>query len=160
MENLKSRERLKRLFPEYFKNFKMPEGAGELSIQVYRACRSGKCDKDSFMSTFEEKGCIIDETDDKTDPSLYSLSTYEKPNHIKRFANMTSDMQIPYTIAIGVTNPVYGLAQRTKERKPKSGSHVDWWLYEGATPYEEFELIPDFEQHLKEFKEKRDGKNE
>lgn len=160
MENQKSKELLKRLFPEYFKNFDLPEGARELKIQVYRACRSGQCDEASFMPTFEEKGCVVDETDDIKDPGLYSLSTYEKPNHIKRFANMTSDMQIPYKIAIGMTDPIYGLVQPTKERKPKSGSHVDWWLYKGATPYKEFELIPDFESYLQEFMEKRDGKND
>lgn len=160
MENQKSKERLERIFPAYFKNFDLPEGAREQLLHVYRACRSGKCDADSFMSTFEEKGCVIDETDDETDPSLYSLSTYEKPNHIKRFASMDSDMRIPYKIAIGVTDPAYGLAQRTKERKSKSGSHVDWWLYQGAAPYKVFTLIPDFEQHLKEYIEKRDEKNE
>lgn len=161
MENQKNKERLLRIFPEYFKNFDLPEGAREESIQVYRACRSGECDAASFMPTFEEKGCVVDETDDITDPSLYSLSTYGKPNHIKRFASMNSDMQVPYKIAIGVTDPVYGLVQPTKERKGKKAtSHVDWWIYKGATPYKSFELIPDFEQHLKEYIEKRDGKNE
>lgn len=160
MENQKSKERMERLFPEYFKNFILPEGAREESIQVYRACKSGKCDAASFMPTFEEQGCVVDETDDITDPSLYSLSSYEKPNHVKRFASLTSDMQVPYKIAIGVTNPLYGLVQPTKERKPGSRSHVDWWLYKGATPYKEFELIPDFEQHLKDYIKKRDEKNE
>ncbi len=125
MESQKTKERLKRIFLDYFKNFDLPEGAREESIQVYRACKSGKCDAVSFIPTFEEKGCIIDETDDITDPGLYSLSTYEKPNHIKRLASMNSDMQIPYKIAIGRTEPVYGLVQPTKERKAKAGSHVD-----------------------------------
>ncbi len=160
MESQKTKERLKRIFPDYFKNFDLPEGAREESIQVYRACKSGKCDAVSFIPTFEEKGCIIDETDDITDPGLYSLSTYEKPNHIKRLASMNSDMQIPYKIAIGRTEPVYGLVQPTKERKAKAGSHVDWWLYRDATPYEVFELIPDFEKHLEEYKAKRDGNHE
>ena len=58
-------------------------------------------------------------------PQLFSLSTYEKPKDIKRFASMDSDMQVPFKIAIGFTVPVYGLVQRTRERIEKRGSHVD-----------------------------------
>lgn len=160
LEKSEKSERLSRIFPDYFKRFALPTGAREEAIRVYRACRSGKCDKESFLPTFEQKGFRYDETDDVEDPSLYSLSTFEKPNHIKRFASMTSDMQVPYKIAIGLTEPIYGLVQRTKERKAKSGSHVDWWLYEGANPQEVFELIPDFENHLEEYIKKREEKNE
>ena len=45
-----------------------------------------------------------------------------------------------------------------RERK-KSGSHVDWWLYENATPYDEFEIIVDFEKHLQNYIRERDEKN-
>lgn len=47
-----------------------------------------------------------------------------------------------------------------KERKPKSASHVDWWLYDNATPEEAFEIISDFEEHLAEYKRGRDDPNE
>lgn len=67
-------------------------------------------------------------------------------------------MQVPYTIAIGRTEPRHGVVQRTKERKKKSGSHVDWWLYKDARPYEEFKVIEDFEGHLQAFLKKRDEK--
>lgn len=123
------------MFPDYFKNFSLPEGAREEAIIVYRACKSGMCDEISFIPTFEEKECKAELFDDLADPSVYSLSTYEKPNHIKRFTAMTSDMKVSYKIAIGKTEPKYGLVQRTKERKRKSESHVDWWLYENATPH-------------------------
>lgn len=160
MDVRRAEKRLARIFPDYFKNFTMPIGAREEVFKVYRACRSGKCDHLSFLPTFEEKGCICDDTEDLTDPSLYSLSTYEKPTHIKRFASLNSDMHVPYKIAIGLTEPIYGLVQPTKERKSKAGSHIDWWLYEGATPYEVFDLIPDFEEHLQEYKRRRDGVND
>ena len=42
---------------------------------------------------------------------------------------MDSDMHVPFKIAVGFTVPVYGLAQRTRERIKKRDSHVDWWLY-------------------------------
>lgn len=67
-------------------------------------------------------------------------------------------MQVPYTIAIGRTEPRHGVVQRTKERKKKSGSHVDWWLYKDARPYEEFKVIEDFEGYLQAFLKKRDEK--
>lgn len=155
---MSSKKRIEKIFPDYFKRFKLPEGAREQDICVYRACRSGKCDKDSFLPSFEEAGYVLNPTADPTDPSQYSLSTYEKPTHIKRFASMMSDMKVPYTIAKGVTMPEYGLSQRTSERKPKSKSHVDWWLYKNATPYEAFEMIEDFEKHLQSYIEERDKK--
>lgn len=160
MVSKQDRERLKALFPDYFNRFELPEGAKEESIRVYRACRSGKCDKESFLPSFEEKGCNPALLFDPEDPSEYSLSTYEKPKDVKRFASMTSDMNIPFQIAIGETKPEYGLAQRTRERKPKyKSSHVDWWLYKDAAPYEAFELIEDFKGYMNDIRN-RDEKNE
>ncbi len=161
MESTKDTTRqIEKIFPDYFERFSLPEGAHEEKIKVYRACRSGKCDKLSFLPTFEEKGFRTLTSENELDPGEYSLSTFEKPNHIKRWADMTSDMQVPYKIAIGYTNPVHGVVQRTSERKAKSRSHVDWWLYKDAEPYREFELIPDFTAHLQAYIEKRDDRNE
>lgn len=153
----KDTERIEKIFPDYFKRFTLPEGAREERLRVYRACRTGKCDKDSFLSTFEQNRFTIPPLSDPADPGQYSLSTYEKPTHIKRYADLTSDLQIPYKIAVGITEPRHGLIQRTRERiKKKKGSHVDWWLYKDAAPYNEFELIPDFEKHLQEYIRERD----
>lgn len=153
--------RIEKIFPEYFNRFEMPEGAREEKITVYRACRSGRCDRESFLPTFEENGNHVSSGDDEKDPGQYSLSTYEKPKDIKRFASMVSDFQVPYQIAIGVTNPIYGLVQRTRERKVKlKSSHVDWWLYKDAAPYKDFELIEDFEAHLQKYRREREVRNE
>lgn len=150
-------ERMKKLFPDYFIKFELPEGAREELIQVYRACKSGKCDRESFLPSFEEKSCNESSLSDPADPSEYSLSTYEKPKDIKRFVSMDSDMEDPCRIAIGETNPVYGLVQRTKERKPEcKSSHVDWWLYKDATPYTEFKIIDNFKEYLANYKKERD----
>ena len=67
-------------------------------------------------------------------------------------------MEEPYPIAIGFTNPKHGLVQRTKERTGKRTSHVDWWLYKDARPYEEFEIIADFEEHFQNYLRERDDK--
>jgi len=149
----KASERLKKLFSECESRFgdtpfRIPEGAHEERIHVFRACRSGKCEKESFLPTFEEQAFRYRDNDDVTDPGVYSLSVYEKPNHIKRFASHISDMNVPYRIAEGYTEPEYGLVQRTKERKAKSGSHVDWWLYPNKDPSVEFVMITDFDEFL------------
>ena len=79
--------RIEKIFPDYFQRFKLPDGAREESIKVYRACRSGRCDKNSFLPSFEENGCVLNPMADSTDPGQYSLSTFEKPKDVKRFAN-------------------------------------------------------------------------
>lgn len=151
----KNDKKIKRLFPDYFSRFDIPEGAREERITVYRACKTGQCDRISFTPSFEEKGFKYSEDEDPTNPSLYSLSTYEKPKDVKRFAKLNSEFKVPYMIALGETDPKYGLVQRTRERENKKTSHVDWWLYEGATPYEIFAIIPDFEKYMEEYKKAR-----
>ncbi|MGN1144503.1 MAG: hypothetical protein ACI4SU_08025, partial [Anaerovoracaceae bacterium] len=59
---------------------------------------------------------------------------------------MDSRFGIPFKIAEGVTKPVHGICLETKEWKKKlgikyKGSHVDWWLYENAEPWKEFEEV-------------------
>lgn len=156
MNNMNNLKRIEKIFPDYFQRFKLPDGAREERIEVYRACRSGKCDKDSFLPSFEENGYVINPLVDSSDPGQYSLSTFEKPKDVKRFAGVMSDMKIPYQIAIGETDPRHGLVQRTKERTKKRTSHVDWWLYKDASPYEEFKMIVDFEKYFQNYIKERD----
>ena len=140
--------RLEKIFPDYFEKFELPSGAHEEEIKAYRACATGECDEMSFIPSFEENGYQYLEDDDPKDPSVYSLSLFEKPKDVKRFASMTSEFQVPYKIALGITASECGLVQRTRERTRKRTSHIDWWLYLGAMPHKYFELIPDFENYL------------
>lgn len=149
-------KRMERMFPDYFKRFELPHGAKPEAIKVYRACRSGKCDKESFLPSFEQNNFTLNPLADETDPGQYSLSTYEKPTDVKRYANTMSDMKMPYQIAEGYTEPKHGIVQRTKERSKKRTSHVDWWLYKDATPYEEFKIIVDFDDFLQNYIKERD----
>ena len=148
----KDEERVNRFYPKCFENFKMPECAKEEEITVYRACKTGKCDCISFTPSYKERN--LDEESDLSNPGLYSLSTYEKPMHVKRFAKLTSEYNKPYTIAIGRTEPSCGEVQRTRERvvSKKNTSHVDWWLYENAKPHKYFDMIDDIEKHIEEYK--------
>ena len=158
LNNINTIKRIEKIFPDYFQRFKLPDGAREELIKVYRACRSGQCDKESFLPSFEENGCVINPLADSADHGQYSLSTFEKPKDVKRFAGVVSDMKIPYQIAVGETNPRHGLVQRTKERSKKRTSHVDWWLYKDASPHEEFEIIVNFEEFFQNYMKERDEK--
>lgn len=129
-------------FPDYFKEFTMPLGAKEQEITAFRACATGCVDKESFTPSYEESLFQIPPGHDKSDPSVYSLSLFEKYRDIKRFMNLTSKYKKPYLIAVGLTHPSCGPCQRTKERLGKKTSHIDWWLYKGAEPH----------IHFKEFK--------
>ena len=44
-------------------------------------------------------------------------------------------------LAKGVTDPVCGMCQKTKERTGTKSSHVDWWLYADARPHIYFEEV-------------------
>ena len=150
--------RIEQVFPDYFSRFKMPEGAKEESITVYRACKSGKCDRESFLPSYEENGYKLPPMADPSDPGQYSLSTFENPKDMRRFAFSTSDIRPPYSIAIGNTHPRHGLVQRTRERTKRKTSHVDWWLYKDARPYEEFEIIEDFEAYYEDYRRTKEAK--
>lgn len=152
---------LKGKFPSYFKNFELPNLAGENHYNVYRACRTGLADAQSFLCTFEQNGFQISQGAEITEPDQYSLSTYEKPKDVKRFATMNSEFGVPFKIAVGTTDPIYGYSKRSKEWNPKKckTSHVDWWLFENAKPYVSFELIENFERFFVDYK-KEEKKNE
>ncbi len=142
------KEKAKKKFPSYFRNFEMPEWAREQELTVYRACATGRADQNSFLNSYEENGYHISANGKIDDPEEYSLSVYTKYRDVKRFMKMDSRYGVPFTIAEGITKPVHGICLETKEWKKKlgekyRGSHVDWWLYIGAEPWKEFEVIKD-----------------
>lgn len=145
-----NRKQAEKKFPSYFENFVMPEWAREQELEVYRACATGKPDKESFMNSYEEKGCHISADGEIDDPQQYSLSTYTKFRDVKRFMSMDSRYGIPFVIAKGITNPIHGICLETKEWRKNQGikykgSHVDWWLYEDTEPWIEFKEVKDSE---------------
>ena len=148
-----------KIYPDFFDRFEMPEGAHDEGIKVYRACKNNCCDPESFLPTFVENGYKLIEGMDESDPGQYSLSTFEKPKEVKRFTMVRPDYPEPCKIAVGVTNPIHGKVQRTKERTGRKTSHVDWWLYKAARPYEEFTMIEDFKEYLENYN-KENKKNE
>ena len=100
-----NKEQAEKKFPSYFSNFEMPEWAREQELEVYRACATGKIDNLSFLNTFEENGFQVEQGAADDDPQQYSLSSYTKLTHIKRFMTMDSRYGVPFKIAKGITNP-------------------------------------------------------
>ena len=143
-------DEIKKTFPAYLDANIIPVWAKEQSIEVYRACRSGKVDHCSFMNSFEENGFKATENLGEFQASAYSLSTYTKIKDVKRFMTMTSDFGVPFIIAKGTTEPNYGVCLETRVWKKQLGeksktSHVDWWLYENATPWLGFKEVDYYE---------------
>lgn len=139
---------IEKKFPEYFSNFEIPEWAKPDVLEVYRACSTGRVDRESFLNSYEENGFKPLPGIEITEPSMYSLSTYTKYRDVKRFMSMTSKFGVPYVIATGKTNPEYGVCLETKVWKKMLGeksktSHVDYWLYEGSTPWFDFQMCED-----------------
>lgn len=133
-------------FPSYFANFEMPEWAREQELEVFRACATGKVDRESFLNTYEENCFQVSTGKQINDPQEYSLSSYTKFKDVKRFMTMNSCFGVPFKIAVGITNPEHGICLETKEWRKKlgikyKGSHVDWWLYENAEPWTEFKEV-------------------
>ena len=141
------KEQAEKKFPSYFANFEIPKWAREQELEVFRACATGKVDKDSFLNSFEENGFQVSLNGEIDDPQEYSLSTYTKFKDVKRFMTLDSRFGVPFKIAKGVTKPIHGICLETKEWKKNlgikkyKGSHVDWWLYENAEPWKEFEEV-------------------
>lgn len=145
-------EKLRKKFPSYFENFEIPKWAEEQELLVYRACRTGEVDRGSFLNSYEEAGFKISMGADKADPKQYSLSTYLKFKDTKRFMTMTNEYGKPFVIAKGITEPMFGPClidkiwnakrrENGEKIKKSKNSHVNWWLYEDATPWECFEVV-------------------
>lgn len=134
-------EKLKKCFPMYMESIRLPTCAKEQTICVYRACRTHKIKRASFLTTFEENGFSITPGGDPSNPQEYGLSTYTKPNDLKRFVSCTSKYNPPWILAKGVTAPSCGVSCRTRDWKKTKSSHVDWWLYKEAEPWLHFQEV-------------------
>lgn len=141
------KESLKNKFPSYFPIELLPDGAKEQELEVYRVCKWGKVEANAFLTTYEEyrmnPGLKEAGNDESQDIGDYSLSCYQaKKDAIKRLHFFTKHN--PQAIlAKGITTPSYGPSQLTieRERRKHDKSHVDWWLYEGATPHLSFKEV-------------------
>lgn len=135
-------DELRAKYPPGFPVEDLPEGAREERIGVYRICRSGKVEAASFLPTYlNELSMTKENLGEEHDIGYYSLSTFFKENDARRALKFFRGKQPCAILSIGCTEPVFGLCQRTKERKKNAKSHVDWWLYQNAAPHIFFQEI-------------------
>lgn len=130
------KERLKSKFPAYFPLDQLPEGAKEEAIHVYRICKWGKIEARAFRTSYEEqiheRMQLKEMNESSPDIDACSVSCFEKINDARRMLKFFSKNYPQPVIAEGSTAILYGLSQRTKDRKRNAKSHVDWWTYVGV----------------------------
>ena len=138
---------LKKKFPSYFPVELLPIGAKEQELEVYRVCKWGKVEAAAFLTSYEEylrnPGLKEFDADKSQDIGNYSLSCYQGTKDAIRSLHCFTRHEPRAILSKGVTTPAYGPSQLTIDReKRKNGkSHVDWWLYEGATPHLSFKEV-------------------
>lgn len=132
-------------FPENFETEILPQDARKEDRNVYRIIKSGKIDRNSFISTYEEiKRGLRPPTKSikQNDPSLYSTSCNMRYTDAQYALKMFMRHYPTPFIAKGVTDMECGPSQITSDREPKEkSSHVDWWIYDKATPEVHFKKI-------------------
>ena len=131
-------------FPADFPVHLLPEEAKEESIEVYRICRSGAVDEDSFLPTYLDEISKTKENDGcEHDIGYYSMSVYEKKRDARQKLKFFRGKQPNAIAAKGTTDPSCGIIQKTRERKKSKNkdSHIDWWLYENAKPHKYFKEV-------------------
>lgn len=132
-------------FPDDFEKDILPREAKEENIKVYRIIKRGTIDRDAFLSTFEEiekKLSPPRKILDLTDPGTYSTSCNIEYSEAEYFLDIFMRHYPEPKIAKGETEATCGPSQLTSERKIKcANTHVDWWIYEGASPQKYFSEV-------------------
>lgn len=129
-------------FPDNFEETILPKDAKCDNKSVYRVIKSGKIDRESFISTFEEikRGLIPPRKTVKMDePDIYSTSCFMDYSDAEYILKLIMRHYPQPFIAKGVTEGTCGPSQITAERKQVDNSHVDWWIYENSYPQDYFE---------------------
>lgn len=143
-----------KIFPDYFSESAVKLillNGQENNLHVYRVGKYGKDKEIAFLNyydevllglkTVRERGKYLEKC--KNDIDRLSISCYYEKNDIVYYLNITLKDQFPERILLeGYTDLKCGLSQKTDERKKNvENSHVDWWLYKDATPWDAFQEV-------------------
>lgn len=142
------------IFPDYFSEnaVKIILSQGKRNnLHIYRVGKYGKDKTIAFLNYYEE---VIRGLKTVRNPVKYlekcknnidqlSVSCYYDRKDLTYYFEVTLKDSYPERILLeGVTNPQYGLIQKTAERKKETrDSHVDWWLFKDATPWMDFKEV-------------------
>lgn len=135
-------QEVKRKFPGFGPEL-IPPGAKEQRLQVYRICRSGKVDAASFLPSHLDPDQNRTKEFDPNDPGSYSVSVFQEEKDANKVLKLLSRHHPAAISSFGTTEPVCGPCQLTTERQRRNGlrSHVDWWVYEDASPHIYFQPV-------------------
>lgn len=148
-----------KIFPDYFSDGaieKIKLWGNEDEIKVYRVSKHGDI-KLAFLNSYEEivEGLIKVRESDKekrlkkcqVNIDSLSVSCYYQYKDIEYYYDVTLKDDYPERKLLeGKTVCSCGLSQITDIRKNRvKDSHVDWWLYCGATPWMAFSEVNDNE---------------
>ncbi len=126
-------------FPKDIEKLAKDDGAENKSFDdVYRIAASGKIEKSTFLSTFEENNSDFVNRDLQKKKELglddYSTSFFDK----KKAALKILDLKKKYydfpKLVKGKIRPCFGLSMKTiesKKRKRRKG-HIDLWKYKNV----------------------------
>lgn len=146
------------VYPNNLLDLIVADGAEEKPIEVFRICRNGTVNRDSFVSSIQDpyrkikdkefvnRDSILWHINSDVDIGMYSTSCFESLKDAIRVFGMMVQSTPKQIVAKGITDPSCGLSMRTKDSKSHrrfSGTHVDWWLYKDAKPelfFREFSL--------------------
>ena len=126
-----------------------PHDLPRKELDVYRICKSGKLDREAFLTTYEEtrqglrpKGRNWSRA--VLNPGTYSTSCNKTYDSVERLLGLLTRYHPHPVIAKGVASWQFGPVQETIERTKRTADsdHVDWWLY-GCTndPSETFHVV-------------------
>ncbi|MDY2995949.1 MAG: hypothetical protein SOU16_01395 [Faecalimonas sp.] len=143
------------LFPDYFSEQavnNINKYGKETELSVYRVSKYGNMNT-AFLNYYDEiiqglkkvrpekKEALLKKY--RNDVDSLSVSCYYEKKDIMYYFDVTLKNTFPEKkLLYGKTTFSCGLTQITSERKPqKKDSHVDWWLYNKATPWKFFREV-------------------
>ena len=142
------------IFPDYFSENAvkviLSEGKKD-NLHIFRVGKYGRDKTTAFLNYYEE---ILSGLKTVRNPQKYlekcknnidqlSVSCYYDINDLQYYFEVTLKDNYPERVLLeGMSNSQYGLIQKTAERKKDvKNSHVDWWLFKGATPWLDFNEV-------------------
>lgn len=141
-------------FPVDFEEKLLPKDLPDIELSpVYRICTTGKIQKNSFLSTYEED--LMNPNRKRhslNDPGTFGTSVFMTPQTTKNALKCLTRHHPEAYIIIGTASSSLGPVQETYNRthNKRDKDHVDWWLYADSDPSHIFKR---YEQEIETQKE-------
>ena len=120
----------KRVIEEKHASFSVRENS-------YRILRCGVLDRDAFLSTFEDQEKRgVRKPDRHPTLSSYSTSCFNNIDGAANILNFSFRNEPRASIAVGTIFPQCG-----PSTDPNQNGHIDWWIYEDASPEKDFKEV-------------------